>query len=162
MSAGLTVTAASDREIVLSRRFDAPRRLVFQAFTTPELLMRWYGARGWSLIACEIDLRVGGAYRFVSGGPGGAQLGQSGVYREITPPARLVCTELFDDQSYPGETLITHDLAEHDEITTLTTVLRYATREGRDRVLAYPMARGVGESYDRLDEVLRYNEGEGP
>ncbi|GFJ94320.1 hypothetical protein Prum_079620 [Phytohabitans rumicis] len=102
MTGSLTVTTPSDREIVLRRDFDAPRPLVYAAFTTPDLLTRWYGARGWHLVDCEIDLRVGGAWRFVSQGPGGARMGQSGVYRVVDPPERLVYTEMFDDQSYPG------------------------------------------------------------
>jgi uncharacterized protein YndB with AHSA1/START domain len=151
----LTVTTPTDREIVLSREFDAPRRLVFEAWTKPELLMRWYGARGWWLTGCEVDLRVGGRYRFVSAGPDGETMVQSGVYREVVPPERLVHTELFDDQSYPGETLITHDFTERTSRTTVTTTVVYATREGRDTVLRYPMRRGVGESYDRLAELLK-------
>jgi uncharacterized protein YndB with AHSA1/START domain len=160
MSRSVTVTTPSEREIVLSREFHAPRDLVFEALTTPELLLRWYGARGWNLVTCEVDLRAGGAYRFVSAGPDGARMVQSGVYTEILPAERLACTEVFEDQSYPGETLITHRLTEHDGVTTLTSVLLYATRQGRDRVLAYPMARGVGESYDRLDAILTDHKGE--
>jgi uncharacterized protein YndB with AHSA1/START domain len=152
----LTVTTPSDTEIVLTRDFDAPRRLVYDALTVPEILRRWYGARGWNLVSCEVDLRVGGGWRFVSRGPGGAEMTQAGVYREVQPPDRLVYTEMFDDQSYPGETLITHALLERDEWTTLTTTARYATPEGRDTVLRYPMARGVSEAYDRLDEVLAH------
>jgi uncharacterized protein YndB with AHSA1/START domain len=154
VTGGLTVTTPSDREIVLRRVFDAPRRLVFDAWTRPELLMRWLGARGWNLVVCEVDLRVGGRWRFVSRGPGGAEMGHGGVYREIVPPARLVCTEVFDDQSYPGETLITHEFAEHAASTTLTTTLLYATPQGRDTVLRYPMARGVAHGYDRLAGLL--------
>jgi uncharacterized protein YndB with AHSA1/START domain len=152
----VNVTTPTDTHIVLTRRFDAPRHLVFDALTTPELLRRWHGARGWHLVQCEIDLRVGGAWRFVSRGPGGERMGQGGVYREIARPDRLVLTELFDDQSYPGETLITHEFAERAGRTTLTSTLRFATREGRDRVLAYPMVRGVTESYDRLSDVLHH------
>jgi uncharacterized protein YndB with AHSA1/START domain len=151
----LTVTTPMDRQIVLTRVFDAPRRMVFDAFTRPELLRRWFGARGWNLVVCEVDLRVGCRWRFVSRGPDGARMGQGGVYREIVPPDRLAYTEVFDDQSYPGESLIGHDFVEQGGRTTLTSTLLYATREGRDTVLRYPMARGVGESYDRLAELLR-------
>ena len=151
----LTVTTPSDREIVLRRDFAAPRRLVFDALTRPEMLTRWYGARGWNLVDCQVDLRVGGAWRFVSRGPGGARMAQRGVYREIRPPDRLVYTEIFDDQSYPGETLVTHELVERAGRTGLTTTVRYATPEGRAKVLTYPMARGVGEAHERLDAVLQ-------
>ena len=151
----LTVTTPTDREIVLTRAFDAPRRLVFDALTRPALLRRWFGARGWNLVVCEVDLRVGGAWRFVSRGPDGTDMGHGGVYREILPPRRLVYTELYDDQSYPGASLVTHVLAEHDGRTTLTSTVLYATREGRDTVLSYPMERGVGEAYDRLAGLLQ-------
>jgi uncharacterized protein YndB with AHSA1/START domain len=150
----LTVRTPSDREIVLVRAFDAPRRLVFDALTRPDLLRRWFGAHGWRLVACAVDLRVGGAWRFVSEGPDGERMGQGGVYRAVRPPERLVCTERFDDQSYPGDTVVTHDLAERDGVTTLTSTLRYASREGRDTTLRYPMRRGFAESCERLDAVL--------
>ena len=152
--ATLTVTTPTDREIVLTRAFDAPRRMVFDALTKPELLKRWFGARGWNLVVCEVDLRVGGAWRFVARGPGGTDMGHGGAYREVLPPDRLVYTELFDDQSYPGESLITHVLIEQDGRTTLTSTVRYASREGRDIALSYPMERGVAEAYDRLTELL--------
>ena len=151
---GLTVTTPTEREIVLRREFEAPRRLVFDAWTRPELLMRWYGARGWNLVECEVDLRVGGRWRFVSRGPGGARMGQSGVYREVLPPDRLVLTEVFDDQSYPGESLITHVFAEQSGWTALTSTVRYPSKEARDIVLRYPMARGLAEGYGRLAGVL--------
>ncbi|MCM0676305.1 SRPBCC family protein [Micromonospora phytophila] len=150
----LVVRTPGDREIVLSRVFDAAAPLVFAAFTRPELLVRWYGARGWRLVECEVDLRIGGRWRFVSQGPDDARMVQSGVYRRIEPPGRLVCTELFDDQSYPGETLVSHEFTELIGRTTVTTTLRYATGEGRDAVLRYPMTRGVTESFTRLAELL--------
>ncbi len=151
---GLTVTTPTDREIVLTRAFAAAPEAVFGAWTRPELLVRWYGARGWGLVTCEVELRVGGAWRFVSQGPDGARMTQRGVYREIRPARRLVYTERFDDQSYPGDTLVSHVFSGGDGGTTLTTTLRYATPEGRDRVLAYPMARGLGAGFERLDTLL--------
>ncbi|MDG4750105.1 SRPBCC family protein [Micromonospora sp. WMMD718] len=151
---GLTVSLPGDREIRLSRDFAAPRHLVFAAFTRPELLVRWWGARGWHLVECEVDLRVGGRWRFVSRGPDGDLMGQGGTYREVDPPARLVCTELFDDQSYPGETLVRHDFTGSADRTTVVTHLVYATAQGRDTVLRYPMTRGLGEAFDRLAAVL--------
>ncbi|MFG1736669.1 SRPBCC family protein [Micromonospora chalcea] len=154
---GLAVTLHGDREIRLSRDFAAPRHLVFAAFTRPELLMRWWGARGWHLVECEVDLRVGGRWRFVSRGPDGDLMAQGGTYREIDVPARLVCTELFDDQSYPGETLVRHDFTGSASRTTVVTHLRYATTQGRDTVLRYPMTRGLAEAFDRLTAVLHTN-----
>jgi catechol 2,3-dioxygenase-like lactoylglutathione lyase family enzyme len=97
---------------------------------------------------------VGGRYRFVSRGPGGAEMAQGGMYREIVPDERLVYTELFDDQSYAGESLITAVLTERDGRTTLTTTVRLASPQARATMLRYPMARGVAEGYDRLDAVL--------
>jgi uncharacterized protein YndB with AHSA1/START domain len=150
----LSVTTPTDREIVLTRSFIAPGRLVFDAYTKPELLTRWYGARGWNLVGCDIELREGGRYRFESLGPHGDTMIQTGTVRQIQAPVRLVLTELFQDQSYPGETLITHEFSEHSGQTTVTTTVRYATPEGREAVLRYPMARGVTESGDRLTELL--------
>src|SRR5487761_182445 len=95
----LKVTTPTEREIVLTRVFDAPRNLVFDAYTKPELLKRWFGPRGWSLAVCEVDLKVGGAWRFVVRGPNGADMGMGSIYREIVPSERLVSTESFDD--YP-------------------------------------------------------------
>jgi uncharacterized protein YndB with AHSA1/START domain len=151
----LTVSAVDDRELHLRRSFAAPRELVFDAFTKPELLVRWYGARGWNLVECEVDLRVGGAYRFVSRGPGDEEMVQGGVFRDVEPPARLEMTEVFDEQSYPGETLIMHDFETAGGVTTVSSTVRYATPEGRAAVLRYPMARGVAEGTARLDALLR-------
>lgn len=100
------------------------------------------------------DLRAGGARRYESRGPDGGRMVQSGVFREVEPPERLVYTEVFDDQSYPGEALITQVFAAAGSRTTVTTTVRYPSREIRDLVLRYPMARGAGESYERLDGVL--------
>lgn len=111
------------------------------------------GAR-LDLVGCDIELRKGGRYRFESLGPDGDTMVQAGAVRQIQAPVRLMLTELFEDQSYPGETLITHEFSEHSGQTTVTTTVRYATPEGRDAVLRYPMARGVGESGDRLVELL--------
>lgn len=148
------MTTPSDTEIAISRVFDAPRRLVFAAWTRPELIPRWYGAHGWDIVECEIDLRVGGRWRFVWRGPAGAGMAAQGVYREIVEPELLVYTEEFDDHWYPGESLVTHVLDEDAGTTTLTSTLRYESKEVRDLVIKSPMDRGVGEGYDRLDEVL--------
>src|SRR6266850_1197896 len=114
----LKVTTPSDREIVLTRVFDAPRRLVFDAFSKPELLKRWFGPRGWSLVVCEVDMKVGGGFRFVMRGPDGKEMGMRGVYREIVPPERSVHMESYDD--YPGESQVTTVLVEQGGKTTLT------------------------------------------
>ena len=154
-SGALKVTARSDREIVMTRVFDVPRNLVFDAYTKPELLKRWLGVfGGYSMPVCEVDLRVGGAYRFVWRGPDGAEMGVRGVYREVVRPERLVHTEKFDEAWYPGESLITTVLAEQGGKTTLTVTMRYESREARDAVLKSPMESGVAQSYDKLAELL--------
>ena len=170
---GLVVTTPTDTQVVLTRRFAAPRRLVFAALTRPDLLKRWLGAQGWHLVEAQVDLRVGGAWRFVSRGPGGAAMGHGGEYRVVDPPARLVYTESYDDQWYPGEALVEAVLTgaasdesdeggqsdesdESDEggATVLTTTLTYPSRQVRDHVTRTPMERGVGDGYRRLDAVL--------
>ena len=151
----LQVTTPSAREIAMTRVFDAPRNMVFDAWTRPELLKRWLGVRGgWTFAVCEVDLRVGGAYRFVWRGPNGKEMGMGGVYREIVRPERLVATEKFDESWYPGEALDTTVLVEHGGKTTVTTTVLYESQAARDAVLETPMATGVAESYDKLDEVL--------
>ena len=148
----LKVTTPSDREIVLTRVFDAPRRLVFDAFTKPELLKRWFGPRGWSLVVCEVDLRVGGAIRFMWRGPVGSDMGMRGVYREIVAPERSVHMESFDD--YPGESQVTAVFAEQRGKTTLTATVLYPSKEVRDAVIKSGMEHGAAESYDKLAELL--------
>ena len=151
----LIVTTPTDCEISMTRVFDAPRRLVFDAWTQPELLKRWLGVvGGWSFAHCEVDLRVGGAYRFVWRGPDGSEMGMRGVYREIVPPERLVSTEAFDESWYPGEALATTVLVEEGGKTTLTTTVLYESREARDIVLKSPMEQGVAAGYDKLAEEL--------
>lgn len=154
MARALRVTTPAPTDIVLTRVFNAPRHLVFDTLTRPELLRRWFGARGWRLVECEVDLQIGGSWRFVSVGPGGLKMAQGGVYREVQAPERLAYTESYDDQWVPGESVVTAVLTEHAGLTTLKTTLRYSSQEVRDLVLATAMERGVGESYDRLDEVF--------
>ena len=151
----LKVTTPSDREIAMSRVFDAPRDLVFDAYTKPELLKRWLGVqRGWSLAVCEIDLRVGGAYRYVWRGPDRPDMGMRGVFREVVRPARIVATEKFDESWYPGEAVSTMTLVEQGSRTTLTLTVRYESQAARDAVLKTPMAEGVGAGFDKLAEML--------
>ena len=148
----LVVSTPTDREVVLTRVFDAPRHLVFDCFTKPDLLKRWFGPRGWSLPVCEVDFRVGGAWRFVLQGPDGRKMGMRGVYREITPPERTIHTESFDD--YPGESIVTAVLTESDGQTTLTATVLYESREIRDAVIKSGMEHGAAESYDKMAELL--------
>jgi uncharacterized protein YndB with AHSA1/START domain len=148
-----TFATPSDREIVITRLFDAPRRLVFEALTDPEHLPLWYGPRGWTLAVCQIDLRPGGAWRFVLRSPEGTAMGMRGVYQEIVPPERLISTESYDD--YPGESLNTVVLTEADGKTTMTVTVLYPSKEVRDAVLNSGMQKGASETYDRLAEHLR-------
>jgi uncharacterized protein YndB with AHSA1/START domain len=151
----LIVTTPSDREIAMTRVLEAPRRVVFDALTKPALVKQWLlGPPGWSMPVCEIDLKVGGAYRFVWRGADGTEMGVGGVYREIVVPERFVATETFDHPWYPGEALVTNALAEQGGKTTLTLSVRYETREARDIALRSPMEQGVTASYDRLAELL--------
>ena len=152
----LNVTTPTDREIILTRVFDAPRRLVFDAFSKPELLRRWFGPHGWSLVVCEVDLKVGGGFRFVLRGPDGKEIGMRGVYREIVPPERSVHMESFDD--YPGESQVTAIFTEQEGKTTLTATVLYPSREVRDIVIKSGMEHGAAESYDKLAELLASGE----
>ena len=151
----LTVTTPTDREIVMTRVFDAPRRLGFEALTTPELLRRWFnGPPGWTLILCEFEAQVGGKYRYVWRGPDGAEMGLGGVNLEIVVPERIVATEKFDQSWYPGEAVGTILLFERDGETTLHQTVCYESREARDAVLRTPMEKGVAIAYDSLAEML--------
>lgn len=151
----LKVTTPSDREIAMSRVFDAPRHLVFDAYTKPELLKRWLGVqRGWTLAVCEVDLRVGGVYRYVWRGPSRPDMGMRGVFRDVVRPERIVATEKFDESWYPGEAVSTMTLVELGGRTTLTLTVRYESQAARDAVLKTPMAEGVGAGFDNLAELL--------
>jgi uncharacterized protein YndB with AHSA1/START domain len=147
-----TFTRPSDREIEMTRLFDAPRELVFEAFTNPEHVPHWFGPRGWSVPVCEIDLRPGGAWRYVLRGPNDEEMGMSGVYQEIAPPERVITTESFHD--YPGESLNTLALTEKGGKTRYTVTVLYPNKETRDAVLATGMSEGVAETLERLAEHL--------
>jgi uncharacterized protein YndB with AHSA1/START domain len=152
----LRITTPTDREIVMTRVLDAPRRLVFDAFTRPELLKRWLlGPDGWSLAVCDVDLRVGGKYRYVwHHERKGTDMGMGGVFREIVAPERIVSTEKFDDAWYPGEAVGTVALTERDGKTTVTQTMLYESRAARDTALKSGMETGVAASYDRLERIL--------
>lgn len=151
----LQITTPSDREIAMTRVFDAPRHLVFEAYTRPELVRQWLGVHGsWSWAVCEIDLRVGGAYRFVWRNSNGSEMGMGGVYREVTAPERIVATETFDQPWYPGGAVSTVLFVEQGGQTTLTLSVRYDSRETRDAVLKSPMEEGVAVGFDKLADLL--------
>ena len=155
MANTLKINAQSDREIVMTRDFDAPRELVYDAYTRPELLKRWLGVfRGWTMPVCEMDVRPGGSYRWVWRNPDGSEMTVRGVFREVVRNERVVATEKFDDAWYPGEGLNTTIFVEKGGKTTLTQTLRYESREARDAVLKSPMETGVAASFDNLEAIL--------
>jgi uncharacterized protein YndB with AHSA1/START domain len=148
----LQVTMPTDNEIVLTRVFDAPREMVYDAFSKPELLKRWFGPHGWSLAVCEVDHRVGGGFRFVLEGPNGQRMGMRGVYRELDRPNRSVHVESYDE--YPGESIVTSVLSDEGERTTLRVTITYPSRQIRDIVAQSGMEHGAAESYDKLAGLL--------
>lgn len=149
---GTTFTTPSDREIAMTRTFDAPRELVWEAFTNPEHIPHWFGYRDWTLPVCDVDLRPGGRWRYVMRGPDGQEVGLGGEYREVVRPELLVSTESFDD--YPGDSVNTLTLVEEGGRTTLRCVSVYDSEETRDGVLASGMQDGAAVTYERLAEVV--------
>ncbi len=148
--------AASDRDIVISRRFGARRELVFDAFTVPEMVQQWMlGPPGHTMPVCEIDLKVGGAWRYVWRLPDGSEMAAGGRYVEIIRPERIVHTELFDEDWTGGETLVTTLFSEVEGVTQITMTIRYASTEARDAALNSPMSEGMESGYQRLDAFLR-------
>jgi uncharacterized protein YndB with AHSA1/START domain len=149
-----TFTTPSDQEIVMTRVSDAPRSLVFDAFTKPEHLTNWMlGREGWTMPVCEVDLRPGGAWRFVWRSSDGAEIEMSGVYQEVAPPERLVNTESWGPE-WP-ETVNTLTLTEEDGKTRVTSTVLYPSKEARDAALQTGMKDGVSLTFDRLAELLR-------
>ena len=161
----LTVTTPSDREIVMTRVFDAPRDLVFEAHTSCEHMSHWWGPRRYEVGSCEIDFRPGGKWRMVHRSlDGGEEHGFHGEFREIVRPERIVWT--FEYEGMPGHVSVdTLTLEEHDGKTTLTATSRFDSVEDRDGMLQSGMEEGAAETYDRLDEYLdelqRREKGEG-
>src|SRR5215469_11858834 len=138
------VSTPTDREVQIVRDFQAPRTLLFDAFTKPELVRRWLlGPDGWTMPVCEIDLRIGGKYRYVWRHEGqGIEMGMGGVYRDIHAPELLVATERFDQSWYPGEAVGTFRLTDEQGSTLLTQAMMYDSPEARDAVLRSPMEKG--------------------
>lgn len=151
----LEIIAAPDQPTIVTRRVvNAPRSLVFEAFTKPEHLKRWLGPRALTMVLCESDLRVGGSYRFVHRTPDGQEFGFHGTYREIVVPERVVRTFVFEPMP-DHESVETLTLDEHQGKTTITTLTVHKTMEARDGHLSGGrMAEGMTEGYARLDELL--------
>lgn len=150
------VTTPSEREIVMTRLFDAPRRLVFEAMTKPEHIRRWWGILDdkHSVPVCEMDLRPGGAWRFVGAGPEGQFPAFYGVIREVAPPERLVYTEIFEP--YPDtESVVTTVLTEEGGKTRVTVTCQYPSLDVRNMVIDTGMEKGAAISYDRLEDLVK-------
>ena len=148
----VAITTPSDREAVVTREFNAPAGLVFDALTKPELIKRWYGPPG-SIELCESDARPGGSWRFVTN-VRGRQIVQFGVYKEVDPPRRFVRTEAWEDWD-PGETLVTLELVERNGKTTMTQSIVFPSQAVRDVVLKGGLTpKGTSEFYERLDVLL--------
>jgi uncharacterized protein YndB with AHSA1/START domain len=149
----LEVTTPSDREIVMTRIFDAPRDLVFEAHSSCEHLSRWWGPRGYEIVGCEVDFRPGGAWRVVHRGPEGEEYGFRGEYREIVRPERITWT--FEFEGMPGHVSVeTMTLEEHDGKTTFTSTSVFDSVEDRNGMLESGMESGAAETMERLDEYL--------
>ena len=149
----LEVMTPSDREIVMTRVFDAPRDLVFEAHSSCEHLSHWWGPRKYEIVSCDVDFRPGGAWRIVHRGPDGEEHGFRGEYREIVPPERIVWT--FEYEGWPGQVSVeTLTLEERDGKTTLTSTSVHDSVEARDAMLESGMEEGAAETMERLDEYL--------
>ena len=160
-SGKLVVTTPSDTEIRLERVFDAPRHLVFRAYTEPALVQQWLGVfGGWTLPVCTIDLCVGGEARYEWRNADGRSMGMTSRFIEMEPDSRLVSLEAFDSPWYPGECRVTITFDELDGRTTFAITTRYESEEIRDRVLGSGMEKGVGAGCDVLEMVLRTLEGD--
>lgn len=152
----LQLTTPTEREIAMTRRFDAPRKRVFDAFTKPELIRRWLlGPEGWSMSVCEVDMRVGGGFHYVwRNDADRREFGMHGAYREIAPGKRIVHSENFDEPWYPGDAVVTTTFVERNGATTVTLTMLFESRAVRDAALESGMERGVAVSYDRLDALV--------
>ncbi len=157
MTATLTVATPTDTEIQMTRTFDAPRELVFEAMTNPEHIRQWWGWSHWTMTVCDVDLRPGGTYRYVSRGPEGQEVPFTGTYLDIVRPERIVFTEIYDVEPFNlGEpSVVTSTFEESDGKTRVTTTARYSDKGVRDAVLQSGMETGAAHSYDRLADLLK-------
>jgi uncharacterized protein YndB with AHSA1/START domain len=146
------VTLPTDEQILITREFDAPRHLVYRAWTTPDLVKRWWSGHRGEVTLVEIDLRVGGAWRYVMVATGGFEVGFHGEYREIVPNERIVSTEIYEGMPN-AEALNTLTLTEAEGRTTLTILVQHATRDDRDAHINSGMEGGMQEAMDRLEQV---------
>ena len=155
------VTLPSEREVKVTRSFRAPKALVYRAYTEPQLIQRWLlGPPGWSMPVCEMDVRVGGRYRWRwRNDQDGSEFGFAGTFREVEPGTRLVHTEAYDPgtvgDGYPSDDAIVRvTFTEEQGVTTVTTLIDFASKEARDAAMATGMTDGMEESYQLLDKLL--------
>jgi uncharacterized protein YndB with AHSA1/START domain len=149
------VTLPTDRQILITREFDAPRHLVYEAYTTPELVRRWWHAKRGEVTVAEIDLRVGGKWRYVMVAEGDFEVGFHGEFREIVPNERIVTTEVYEGipDAEANAALDTLTLTEVDGRTTLTLLVEHATKQGRDAHIESGMEAGLQDALDLLEEL---------
>ena len=147
------VTLPTDTQILITREFNAPRHLVYQAWTTPELIRRWWSGDRGEVTVAEVDLRVGGRWRYAMTAHGGFEVAFHGEYREIVPNERLVSTEMYEGMPDAGEALNTLSLTEQDGRTLLTLLVQHPSQETRDAVINSGMEVGMQEAMDHLEEV---------
>jgi len=161
MSSGTaTLTLPTDEQILITREFDAPRHLVWRAWTTPELVKRWWHANRGRVTVAEIDLRVGGKWRYLAVTDDGMEVGFHGVYREIVPNERLVSTEVYEGlpegiSEEEGGTLNTATFEDNDGRTTVTLLIQTTSKESRDAIIESGMEAGLQDALDLLEEVAR-------
>jgi uncharacterized protein YndB with AHSA1/START domain len=151
-SGSAVVTLPTDTQILITRDFSAPRHLVYKAYTTPELIKRWWSGDRGEVTKAEVDLRVGGKWRYVMTANGGFEVGFHGEYREIIPNERLVTTEVYEGMP-EGEAVVTHTFSERDGRTRLTILMELASQADRDAVINSGMEGGMQESMDHLEQV---------
>jgi uncharacterized protein YndB with AHSA1/START domain len=148
------VTLPTDTQILITREFDAPRHLVYKAYTTPELIKRWWSGDRGDVTLAEVDLRVGGKWRYVMTANGGFEVAFHGHYREIVPNERIVSTEIFEGAP-DAEAVVTHTFNEKNGRTTLTMLMQLPSQEVRDTIINSGMEGGMNEAFDHLEQVAR-------
>jgi uncharacterized protein YndB with AHSA1/START domain len=149
------VTLPTDTQILITREFDAPKHLVYRAYTTPDLIKRWWSGDRGDVTIADVDLRIGGRWRYVLTANGGFEVGFHGEYREIVPNQRIVCTEIYEGAPEAEATAatVTHTFSEKEGRTTLTILMQCPSREVRDAVINSGMEGGMQEAMDHLEQV---------
>ncbi|HEY8676390.1 MAG TPA: SRPBCC family protein [Candidatus Dormibacteraeota bacterium] len=147
------VTLPTDTQILITREFDAPKHLVYRAWTTPELIKRWWSGNQGEVTIAEIDLRVGGSWRYVMTANGGFEVAFHGEYREIVPNELIVCTEIFEGMPEGEGAMCTYTFTEKEGRTTVTLLTQLASKEDRDAVISSGMEAGMQAGWDILEQI---------